>query len=380
MSTDVEPPSSPKLSFPINNPSKVVIRKTTPHGPPPAAFDTQADHRKHGRSASFSGFVSRMLPSRRPEKGHALRAGFRDGGPHNAVDLVFGLANDHPSSGVAIGETGDGSLERKIKSWATHNPDGPGVHSPAVQTVRSNQTGVSDENRGEIRRRPRSLSIGWLLGSKGVEDKEDKVEPVTIERGEGTHLRKYSTPLELPPRTPGDSQEIGIPRTPASVVDVEPSKSRRLFDKKKSHREQRKSLRESGDFLGVQGANPRTGMWDLSDNTTSSSAPSQVSGETRRKLEQHAKELKASKFKYEEAKLKQRMEIQRVQTLKELKRKEKVERKKSESKSKQKRRGKWKAGDNGWSSAAEPGLSPILQSVAGTPITGTPIRGQYTQD
>ncbi|EPE26083.1 hypothetical protein GLAREA_01995 [Glarea lozoyensis ATCC 20868] len=371
MSTDVEPPSSPKLSFTTHNHSKSV-RKTTPHGPPPAAFDTQADHRKHGRSASFSGFVSRMLPSRRPEKGHALRAGFQDGGPHNAVDLVFGLADDHRSSVVATGETGDGSSERKIKSWAPHNPDISGAHSPADQAVRSNRSGGSYENRGEIRRRPRSLSIGWLLASKRVEEKEDNVESVTAERGEGTHLRKYSTPLGLPQRSPDVSQGIDIPRSSASVLDVESSKSRQLFDKKKSHREQRKSLRESGDFLGVQGANPRTGMWDLSDNTTSSSAPSHVSSETKRKLEQHAKELKESKLKYEEAKSKQRVEIQRVQTLKELKRKEKVERKKSESKSKQKRRGKWKVGDNGWSSVAEPGLSPILQSVAATPTREIP--------
>ncbi|EHL02737.1 hypothetical protein M7I_1254 [Glarea lozoyensis 74030] len=207
---------------------------------------------------------------------------------------------------------------------------------------------------------------------KLIIEKEDNVESVTAERGEGTHLRKYSTPLGLPQRSPDVSQGIDIPRSSASVLDVESSKSRQLFDKKKSHREQRKSLRESGDFLGVQGANPRTGMWDLSDNTTSSSAPSHVSSETKRKLEQHAKELKESKLKYEEAKSKQRVEIQRVQTLKELKRKEKVERKKSESKSKQKRRGKWKVGDNGWSSVAEPGLSPILQSVAATPTREIP--------
>src|SRR4051812_29131465 len=159
MSTDVQPPSSPKLSFtPYTQPQ--VLRKTTPRGPPPAAFDTQAGHGTHGRSASFSGFVSRILPSRRQEKGHALRAGFQDGGPHDAVDLVFGLADAVPSSDVALGETGDGGLAMKVKSLSLYKVDDAEVDGVNTNSLRSETLEDFGEGTGEIRKRLRSMSIG----------------------------------------------------------------------------------------------------------------------------------------------------------------------------------------------------------------------------
>ena len=47
---------------------------------------------RHGRASSFSGFVTRILPSRRLERGHTLRVQHAAGdGVQNATDLVFGL-------------------------------------------------------------------------------------------------------------------------------------------------------------------------------------------------------------------------------------------------------------------------------------------------
>jgi hypothetical protein len=119
----------------------------------------------------------------------------------------------------------------------------------------------------------------------------------------------------------------------------------------------------------VQGANPRTGYWDLSSGT-SSSEPSQVSEGTKKKLDEEAKIIEIQKQRYEEAKAKHEAELVRVQTLRDNKKKEKEKRKKKELKMKQRRHGKWELSEEGWHSLAEPELSPIVQSVAGSPGKG----------
>jgi hypothetical protein len=53
-----------------------------------------------------------------------------------------------------------------------------------------------------------------------------------------------------------------------------------------------------------------------------------------------------------------------------MKKKEKAQQKRIEMKMKQRRYGKWKLGEGGWSSVAEPDLSPIEQSLAGSPVVG----------
>lgn len=141
--------------------------------------------------------------------------------------------------------------------------------------------------------------------------------------------------------------------------DKQITTAQQLFEDKKTRREQRRSLRESGDYLGVQGANPRTGYWDVS----SGSDPSQISEETKQKLDEKAQEVAERKRRYEEAENKHQIELQRVQTVRE-------DKKKMEKKMKQRRRGKWQLSENGWSSVAEPDLSPIIQSVVGTPLVG----------
>jgi hypothetical protein len=171
---------------------------------------------------------------------------------------------------------------------------------------------------------------------------------------------------------PKNQQESQILWPNMDIPELETSKmtkTQKLFEDKKARREQRRSLRESGDFLGVQGANPRTGYWDVSSGT-SGSEPSQTSEETKKKLDAEAKNIEEQKHKYEEAKAKHEAELVRVQTLRDNKKKEKEKRKTLELKIKQRRRGKWKLSEDGWRSVAEPELSPIVQSVVGSPARG----------
>ncbi|KAH7391495.1 hypothetical protein BKA64DRAFT_106401 [Cadophora sp. MPI-SDFR-AT-0126] len=195
----------------------------------------------------------------------------------------------------------------------------------------------------------RAHGIRKLLGSWGK-----KTDP---ERSSTSpEIERMQKPLPaLPPMAQEDlGFRISIPNF---SEDNQITTAQQIFENKKARREQRRSLKESGDYLGVQGANPRTGYWDVS----SGSEPSQMSEETKRKLEEEAREVAERKRRYEEAEMKHRVELERVQTMRENK-------KKMEKKMKQRRRGKWQLSENGWSSVAEPDLSPIIQSVVGTPI------------
>lgn len=181
-------------------------------------------------------------------------------------------------------------------------------------------------------------------------------------KGDGEALRQY----------PAEQNESQIPLLSVDIPELENSeitKTQRMFEDKKARRVQRRSLRESGDFLGVQGANPRTGYWDVSSGT-SSSEPSQMSDETKRILEEESKEVERQRQRYEDAKAKHQTELARVQSMRDKKKKEKEKRKRMELKMKQRRHGKWKLSEDGWRSVAEPELSPIVQSVVGSPARG----------
>jgi hypothetical protein len=189
-------------------------------------------------------------------------------------------------------------------------------------------------------------------------------------KGEGEHLHQHA---KEQPKVQVPLLSIDIPE----LENIEMTKTQQMYEDKKARRQQRRSLRESGDFLGVQGANPRTGYWDVSSGT-SSSEPSQMSEETKKKLDEEARDIEEKKRKYEEAQAKHQAELSRVQSLRDNKKKEKERRKTMELKMKQRRHGKWKLSEHGWSSVAEPELSPVVQSVVGSPERGKFARLEST--
>ncbi|CAK7269782.1 hypothetical protein SEPCBS57363_003774 [Sporothrix epigloea] len=107
------------------------------------------------------------------------------------------------------------------------------------------------------------------------------------------------------------------------------------FQRKLEIHLERKSLKESGDFLGVQGVNPETGQLDVltpttgSKSTLSSGTSAVASGSVQSSME-----------RYERNKDK----LRRQQSLI-----------------------RWRRETGQWSSAAAPGLSPIEQSRDTTP-------------
>jgi hypothetical protein len=337
---------------------------------PPAAPKT--DPSRHNRERSSLGnFVSQILPSRRPEKGHTLRNEFKDGGAPAASELVFGIIE--PQRPVNNEDSRDVQSTSGIHSGDSHIQDhrstslNKGIRDGTLEVLY--KSAGSEENLGQTGEDGRAKAKKRLAGLFGLKtgprlDKEMQLQ------GYSASQEQQST-CHLPPLNfENDALELNFHKpTAAKEEEEELSRTQQIFEAKKARREQRRSLVASGDFLGVQGANPRTGYWDVSTATTSSE-PSQMSSETRKYLEWQAKAVDEQKMKYEEAQARYSEEFARIQSLKENREAEKIRQKKLRFRSKQRMHGRWNAGENGWSSVAEPDLSPIRQSLLGSPTTG----------
>lgn len=161
---------------------------------------------------------------------------------------------------------------------------------------------------------------------------------------------------------------------PVSVGIQEPvaalKRSQQMFEEKKARREERRSFRESDDFIDVQGVNSRTGYPDPNSGT-SSSAGDVVSESTRQKLEDERRMATASR-EYKAALGRRANEMRRLERERERRRekKERAEKKRAQLRARVRKDGRWRNDGNTWSMVTEPGLSPIEKSIAGTPTHG----------
>jgi hypothetical protein len=368
MSAQVQSQSPPQVPEPQETPT--TSRKQKDKQSPPAALETQPSRRRHGRS-SLGNLVSRILPSRRAERGHTLRNEFKDDGPLAAADLVFGIiepqgpadkqALNDPEEVVAIPYGATRIQDRRPTS--RHSDSRDEMKRAPAKSTDSQEIPVQSGGNGRAKGKK---GLGRLLSLKTTPKHAEDGQ----EQGYTTSQQQQQPPFHLPSfNFEKDPLPLDFQKPSDDKEGPEVSKTQHMFEAKKARREQRRSLIESGDFLGIQGANPRTGYWDIS-TPTSSSEPSQLSYETRKKLEQLAKDIDKQKTDYEQAQARYNADLSRVQSLKEQREAEKNELKKRRLKLKQRRYGKWNAGDNGWSSVAEPDLSPIRQSLVGSPVRG----------
>jgi len=94
-----------------------------------ASRATTVSRRDKFRSSSIGSFISKILPSRRQERGHALRADYRQSGSQSAADLVFGFTT--PELARVYGIVDDA----KAKQWDTRKQLHPSPDSYLVLTV-----------------------------------------------------------------------------------------------------------------------------------------------------------------------------------------------------------------------------------------------------
>ncbi|KAK3944884.1 hypothetical protein QBC46DRAFT_445751 [Diplogelasinospora grovesii] len=160
----------------------------------------------------------------------------------------------------------------------------------------------------------------------------------------------------VPKRRPGD------PATPdparARHINKAPpvsDRARELFLAKQKARRQRQTLKASGDFLGVTGVNPYTREMDVITPTTSSEdAASPVNSHVAGLARKAEEARKAYEIAARDAQLKKDQE-----------KLFKIGRHKDAIRTAQ-QRVKWRREGGQWSSAVEPKLSPITQSVGST--------------
>lgn len=126
------------------------------------------------------------------------------------------------------------------------------------------------------------------------------------------------------------------------------TRSQQLYLEHRERRRRRRSLKESGDYLGVQGINPRTGEMDVVTPSTSTTSSPFVS---------LARTVQDKRLAYQKARKALRSEKLR-----------KWEMDKAALKTERRRKVRWTRRGEQWSSAVEPDLSPITgSSGASTP-------------
>lgn len=150
--------------------------------------------------------------------------------------------------------------------------------------------------------------------------------------------------------------ELSSPAAPSNSASSPGTRSQQLYLERREKRRQRRSLKESGDYLGVQGINPRTGEMDVL--TPSSSSASSPFGSL-------ARVVQDKRAAYEGARCALRSEKVR-----------KWEMDKAALRAERRRTVRWTRNDSAWSSAVEPNLSPIEGSSAGS----TPREGEKSME
>jgi hypothetical protein len=354
-------------------PSSDLHRRLSARKRPPAAMETQ-DHvlpgpsgRNRQRSSSFSGLrrsLSRLMPSNRPEKGGTARPIDNESktgdspSPPKSLIQIFGMR------GRANEREDDGEEMRRTKSW-----------SPKKISRIADGRGGEGQRPSKLKK-PSTLKRLWELHKtvKVDDGTDDFSQHPDRLRSDARELRRAEQNiLNASMAGQKDAAKHSIP----TAVDIQASvaalkRSQQIFEGKKARREERRSFRESDDFIGVQGVNPRTGYPDPSTGT-SSSAGDFVSESTRQKLEADEKRMATASREYKAALERRENEMRRLERERERRRREKkdrAEKKRAQLRARVRKDGRWRNDGNTWSMVTEPGLSPIVQSIAGTPTHG----------
>lgn len=171
------------------------------------------------------------------------------------------------------------------------------------------------------------------------------------------------------------------------------TRAQELFEEKREARRRRREMKDSGDWLGVQGVNPLTGELDVITPTvtTSSSSRDRRTGNSggsataagggkgmssrgssgsRQGLEDLARAELRARADYAAARARHRGELRADNSRREEAKLEMLERVKSVVRADQLQAVKWRRGERQWSSVAEPTLSPIAGSLQSSAVFG----------
>lgn len=310
------------------------------------------------RSASVTGLLNKLLPSRRPERGGTVREkGFWEEqqvesfGQHyiRSPNKRPGLRPRHGSDSIA--------------SSAWNQPK---------SLPRRSQT-----SRAQVEKKPRKA-----LASPPPE-RECSATPSTLTQG-GRHrsdlqqaqifltdrLAARNITTRTTRTTTAAPQQSTDAAAPAEVTRSTVQDTLRLFDQKREARRLRRSLKDDRDYLGVQGVNPHTGVMDVITPTNSSPSDNTMSSLPElREYNQARSDF--PKAYHRASRSHDAEEVSLIRLRKEQERLARLQRHKDTIRAFQ-HRVRWQKERNQWSSVAKPDLSPIadrsLESRSGMPF------------
>jgi len=261
---------------------------------------------------SFSGFFGRLLPRNRPEQGGTTRVQ-GDTGDDDSADTDLGI---NPNELTQWNFARERTLKMKAVEASLEAPH----------------------------RRDRSWSFRQSTGFDG--DMQDVQQLPPLLAGIDITRARRSGPATPPKAPEGPSTREEIAKT---------------LRAKEESRKNRRDLIESGDWLGVQGADPHSGEFAVLTPTTTISSDT-TPPSTKKRLAKLSRKKKEARIAYERVKMEEELERERIVMGKERSKLQKMQRAKDEAQQKQDLP-TWSKHRCRWSSAAEPDLSPIAQSV-----------------
>lgn len=315
----------------ISPAAEEALKSSAPLARDPVAVNSPTEKR---RAASWAGWVRNVLPSQRPERGGTIR----DRGYWESVESVNSRRSRRPRSSTY--RTPSQRLKRmgsdQIVRWNTAKE-------------LSKRSRPPDDNQHASIPQITHQGIHRRLQITRRRDRDDNY-PKATDRGQEDALR---------------SQRLDSVAT--NVIDRRLLHTQKLVKAKEEAHKQRRSLKESGDYLGVQGFNPETGELDVitpteSDegnqptNFTDDSPIINVKGldighRSRLTPDEEPKWMKKMRLAIQQEKLRQfETEKQQLRAMN--------------------MPLKWRRKTKQWSSAHEPALSTIAQSQLSTSSSG----------
>ncbi|RYP25189.1 hypothetical protein DL765_000070 [Monosporascus sp. GIB2] len=301
------------------------------------------------QTKTLTGFISKLFPSNKPEQGGTLRPNAETDSAYDDLRIDpdqltgFNPSKDKPPNSEPLPPKGrksgddnnNSNQERRSRRWGTPRRGHP--HSRFIEDL----DGYGSSSAASVAGPPSAKKQRWSGKGKG--------------KGKGKLLNQFP----VPPKTASSPELVLSPPPPEPPTAT----TSEILRAKEETRRQRRSLKESGDWLGVQGADPWTGeMAVLTPTDTVSSDTTPASA--RRLLAGLASRRRAAGAEYKRARDMEAEGRGRVRAARELGKLEKIERLKEDARDRQvgaPRR--WVQHREQWSSVAEPSLSPIAQSI-----------------
>ncbi|KAL7915737.1 hypothetical protein GGI35DRAFT_485284 [Trichoderma velutinum] len=288
------------------------------------------------RSASFGGWMKNIFPSQRPERGGTSREqGYWEQKEKEGKQRPRRRMTDSQYS------VGDVSVDSShITRWNVPR-DLSQDHSRGLPQQAQSAVPVNSKPSSPPKDSSPDRSWSWSPHN-GSEDQ------ISVTKVGGVLQSNYDQSND-PKRS-----SLGMDTEPVAERK-QPLKQDLLRARTRARRRKRRSLRESGDYLGVQGVNPHTGELDIVSPSGSSAGSSASHHETPRRILRTWREVLKNHKSRDSPSRDDNTEDGNFTIARSLRGKKKVR--------ELTKAVRWKRREREWSSLQEPDLSPIAQSL-----------------